>query len=196
MAELKYIWDMPSVEIPKEFYSEKTNAPFEKCSMCNKTFGSTEIYVVEKSFKRAKPYAEAELVFEYALCGECQARSRSELSEKSLKNIEMYFQLYVDFEKRTDELSKDENKDINKWVSNCIITGNSIDEQKEFTIAGMLYHDRLFFNSLPFALGEKAIYEMQELLSKKTKDILDGFQNEIFPPEIREKLPDGRLILL
>jgi len=196
MSEVKYIWDMPSVEIPAEFYSEITHAPFEKCSLCDKVFGKEEIYVVEKSFKRSKAQAEPELIFEYALCGDCQENLRAELSEKSLKNIAMYYQLYVDFGKRAKELLANKEKDLSKWISNCIITGKPIANEKEFTIGGMCYNGRMFFDTMPFALGEKAVYEMQEVLSKKTKDILDGFQKDIFPPEIREKLPDGRLILL
>ena len=44
--------------------------------------------------------------------------------------------------------------------------------------------------------GEKAINEMQDLISKKTKDFLDGFKDKIIPPEIRDKVPDDFLILM
>ena len=109
----------------------------------------------------------------------------------------MYYQLYVDFNKRSEEISsKEDGKSLNSWISKCIITGKAIEQEQEFTIGGLLYQNRLFLDAMPFALSEKAIYEMQEVLSKKTKEFLDGFQNDIFPPEIREKLPDGRLILL
>ena len=196
MSEAKYIWNLPSIEIPELFYSEKTGQAFDKCSMCGHIFTGYTTFIVEKSFKRNLITKELELIFEYALCHKCQENLKSELSEKSIQNIAMYYQLYVDFEKRTELLLTDDNKKIDSWISKCIITGKPIAEEEEFTVGGLIYDDKLVLDAMPFALSEKAIYEMQEVLSKKTKEFLDGFQNEIFPPEIREKLPDGRLILL
>lgn len=195
MSELMYIWDLPSIEVPEVFYSETTGKAFKKCSLCDEVFFHESSYIVEKSFKRDNA-GNAELIFEYALCGNCQNNLKSELSEKSLKNIEMYYKLYVDFEKRSTELMSKTDSNMENWISKCIITGKPISEEKEYTIGGLFYMNKLVLDAMPMALSEKAIYEMQEVLSKKTKDFLDGFQNEIFPPEIREKLPDGRLILL
>ena len=194
MSKLKFIWDLPTIEIPEIFFSEKTGGLFYKCNMCDSQLSDS--YIIEKSYKRVKKNAKAELIFEYALCHKCQENLKSELSEKSIQNIHMYYQLYVDFEKRTEKLLSDNNKNPEDWISNCIITGKPIDEEEEFTVGAMFYDHKLVLDAMPFALSAKAIYEMQEILSKKTKEFLDGFQNEIFPPEIREKLPDGRLILL
>lgn len=196
MSKLKYIWNLPSIEIPQEFYSDKTGLIFSECSMCDHVFVDGNSYIVEKSFKRNKITAKAELIFEYALCHKCQENLKSELSEKSIQNIHMYYQLYVDFKKRSENFLTDNSKNLDKWISKCIITGKPIAEEEEFTIGGLFYDHKLVLDAMPFALSEKAIYEMQEILSKKTKEFLDGFQNEIFPPEIREKIPDGRLILL
>ncbi len=196
MPEIKFIWNLPSIEIPNVFYSEKTKLAFDKCNMCDYVFGEDDSYIIEKSFKRNKITKDAELIFEYALCHKCQENLKSELSEKSIQNIHMYYQLYVDFEKRTEKILAENNRNLDGWISKCIITGNPISEEEEFTIGGLFYNHKLVLDAMPFALSEKAIYEMQEILSKKTKEFLDGFQNEIFPPEIREKLPDGRLILL
>lgn len=196
MSELKFIWNLPSIEIPEVFYSEKTGLMFNECSMCSHVFVEGDSYIIEKSFKRNKKTTKAELMFEYTLCHQCQENLKSELSEKSIDNIQMYYQLYVDFEKRNEKLFSETNKNIDNWISKCIITGKPIADEEEFTIGGLFHNHKLVLDAMPFALSAKAIYEMQEILSKKTKDFLDGFQNEIFPPEIREKLPDGRLILL
>ncbi|MEN8122828.1 MAG: hypothetical protein ABFS35_20985 [Bacteroidota bacterium] len=196
MSEIKFIWDLPSIEIPAEFYSDKTGLMFRECSMCDHVYVEGDSYIIEKSFKRNKSNSKAELIFEYSLCHKCQENLKSELSVESLKNIQMYYQLYVDFKERSEKLSSSNNKNISNWISNCIITEKPIAEEEEFTIGGLFYDNKLVLDAMPFALSAKAIYEMQEILSKKTKDFLDGFQNEIFPPEIREKLPDGRLILL
>ena len=196
MSHQKYIWDLPSIEIPPEFYSDKTGLKFAECSMCNHIFVEGDSYIIEKSFKRNKKTYKAELIFEYSLCHKCQENLKTELSEKSIQNIHMYYQLYVDFKKRSENILKADNKNLNNWISKCIITGKNIVDEKEFTIGGLFYDNKLVLDAMPFAISEKAIYEMQEILSKETKEFLDGFQNEIFPPEIREKIPDGRLILL
>ncbi len=196
MSKLKFIWDLPTIEIPEKFYSEKTGGLFSECSLCENPLAEGDSYVIEKSYKRVKKNAKPELIFEYALCHRCQENLKSELSEKSIQNINMYYKLYVDFEKRTEKIMSNSNKSVDIWISNCIITGTPIEEEEEFTIGGLFYNHKLVLDAMPFALSSKAIYEMQEILSKKTKEFLDGFQNEIFPPEIREKLPDGRLILL
>ena len=196
MSQPKYIWDLPSIEIPPEFYSDKTGLKFSECNMCNHVFVEGDSYIIEKSFKRNKKTAKAELIFEYSLCHKCQENLKSELSEKSIQNIHMYYQLYVDFKKRSEKFLNENSKNLENWISKCIITEKPIAEEEEFTIGGLFFDNKLVLDAMPFALSEKAIYEMQEILSKKTKEFLDGFQNEIFPPEIREKIPDGRLILL
>ena len=196
MSHQKYIWDLPSIEIPPEFYSDKTGLKFAECSMCNHIFIEGDSYIIEKSFKRNKKTDKAELIFEYSLCHKCQENLKTELSEKSIQNIHMYYQLYVDFKKRSENILKADNKNLNNWISKCIITGKNIVDEKEFTIGGLFYDNKLVLDAMPFAISEKAIYEMQEILSKETKEFLDGFKNEIFPPKIREKIPNGRLILL
>lgn len=190
---------MPSIDIPELFYSEKTTEPFSECSLCGKILAAEDTYIIEKSFKRNKSTKQHELIYEYALCSNCQENMRTELSQESLKNIEMYYKLYVDFEKRYADIMESRavtDLNVDDWVSRCLITNKELAQEDEYTIGAQIHNGLLVFGAMPFALGKKAIYEMQEILSKTTKDILDGFQNEIFPPETREKLPDGRLILL
>ncbi len=183
--------------VPKIFCAEKTGKEFENCSLCGNKFDVQSIYIVEKAFKKNRQSGKHELIFEYALCNKCQENMRQELSEESLKSIGMYYKLYVDFEKRYNKLiEKNPPDNLNDWISHCIITGKPISEQEEYTIGAQIYNNELIFSGLPFALGAKALEEMQELLSKKTKDFLDGFQKEIFPPDIREKIPDGSLVIM
>jgi len=181
MSELKFIWDLPSIKTPEIFFSEKTGMTFETCSMCDFVFGEANSYIVEKSFKRNKKTAKAELIFEYALCHKCQENLKSELSEKSIKNIHMYYQLYVDFNKRSDELLSENSKNLDNWISKCIITGKPIADEEEFTIGGLFYEHKLVLDAMPFALSEKAIYEMQEILSKKNQRIFRWLSKRNFP---------------
>jgi hypothetical protein len=189
--------NIPTIEIPDEFYSSKTNKPIEECVLCGKkVLRDDEPYIIEKAFKNNEITKETELIFEYALCAECQQNTASELSEESLKSIKMYYDLYVDFEKRQAELKDTKDFKLSDWISHCIITGKPLKEYKEFQYGAMFFRDRLFLGNLPFAVGEKAMEEMQEILSKKTRDFLDGFKETIIPPGIRDKVPDDFLILM
>jgi hypothetical protein len=187
---------VPSIEVPKIFFSEKENRPFSKCSLCGSTLDEFEVYFVEKAFKKNIQNHQHELVFEYALCSSCLEETRTELSQESRKNIELYFKLYVDIEERNNKLLSKNHIDLNEWISECIITGKAIDDENEYVIGGAIIANRLILDGMPYALSEKAMLEMQELFSKKTKDFLDGFQKKVFPPDVRERIPDGSLIIL
>ena len=189
-------WGYSAIEIPEIFYSGKTKQPFSCCSRCGHIFDYADAYVVEKAYKKNMVSGKHELIFEYAICANCQESIRTEISKESLQNIDMYYKLYVDFEKRNEELLLNGTHNIDEWISNCIFTGNSIKDEEEYTIGAFIMNNELILKNLPMAIGAKAMMEMQEILSKKTKDFLDGFQKEIFPPDVREKIPDGSLIIL
>ncbi|MCF6242621.1 MAG: hypothetical protein L3J74_14905 [Bacteroidales bacterium] len=172
--------NIPSIEVPKVFFSEKTNRPFNKCSMCGNLLNEFELHFVEKAFGKSINSKEHELIFEYALCSECLESTREELSEESKNNIEMYFKLYVDVAERNKKLLSKNHIDLNSWIGKCIITGKPVSEEKEYVIGGAILGNRLILNVMPYAVSEKAMFEIQELLSKKTKDFLDGFQKKFF----------------
>jgi len=191
------MWNIPTTEIPDEFYSSKNNKPIESCVMCGKELLTDhEPYIIEKAFKNNEITKETELIFEYALCSQCQQNTASELSKESLNNIKMYYELYVNFEERQAELEDIEDFKLSEWINKCIITGKPLSKYKEFQYGGMFLRNQMLLGNLPFAVGEKAINEMQELISEKTRDFLDGFKDKIIPPEVRDKVPDDFLILM
>lgn len=191
------MWNIPSVDIPEEFFSSKNNRPIEECILCGKSLLTDyEPYMIEKAFKNNQITKETELIFEYAMCSQCQQNTASELSKESLDNIKMYYELYVNFEERQAQLKDNENFNISDWINKCIITGKPLNEYKEFQYGGMFLRNQLLLGNIPFAVGEKAINEMQELISKKTRDYLDGFKEKVIPPGVSDKVPDDFLILL
>ncbi len=191
------MWNIPSVDIPEEFYSSKSNKPIDECILCGKELLTNfEPYIIEKAFKNDQITKKTELIFEYAMCSHCQQNTASELSKESLKNIKMYYELYVNFEERQAKLQETKNFQISDWLDKCIITGKPLSEYKEFQYGGMFLRNQLLLGNIPFAVGEKAINEMQELISKKTRDYLDGFKDKIIPPSVRDKVPDDFLILM
>jgi hypothetical protein len=186
-----------SIDIPKIFYSSKDDKPIMHCAMCNQLLVlGKEPYIIEKAFKKDKITNQIEVIFEYALCNTCQKKSSKELSSQSVKNIQMYFDLYVDFEKRQKELLLPTKFEFSECIKNCIITNKPVSEYSEFQIGGSFFRNQLLLDNLPFAIGEKAIDELQEVLSKKTRDYLDGFKDRVLPVDIRDKVPDDFLILI
>lgn len=191
------MYNLPSIEIPEEFNSSKNNKPITNCVLCDKdVLNDEEPYIIEKAFKNNDITKETELVFEYALCGQCQQNTASELSKESLKSIKMYYDLYVNFEERQSQLTDTENFKLSEWINKCIITGKPLSESKEFQYGAMFLKDKMLLVNIPFAIGEKAINEMQELISEKTRNFLDGFKDKIIPPEIRDRVPDDFLVLM
>ncbi len=191
------MWNMPSIDIPEEFYSSKSKQPIKECALCGKALLTDfEPYIIEKAFKKNEVTKKTELIFEYAMCSECQQSTASELSKESLDNLRMYYELYVNFEERQAQLQDIENFELSEWINKCIITGKPLSEYKEFQYGGLFLRNQLMLGNLPFAVGEKAINEMQELISKKTRDYLDGFKDKIIPPGVSDKIPDDFLILM
>jgi hypothetical protein len=186
-----------SIDIPELFYSSQEKRPIKCCAICGKILiSANEPYIIEKAFKRNALTKKDELIFEYAMCYTCQQNASKELSEESLKNIKMYFDLYVDFNKRQEKLGKPDNFKFADCIKNCIITNKPLGHYSEYQIGAYFYRDRLLLENLPFAIGQQAIEELQELLSNKTRDFLDGFKDKIFPVDIRDKIPDDFFILI
>ena len=179
-------------DIPKIFYAGKTGEKHEICIMCDDLILEYEHgYIIEKAFKRNEKTNQFDVIFEYALCTECQQSLSKEMSEKSMRNIQKYFQHY---KSNISGLSSSEIN-INKRLSNCMIKSIDVNEMNEYQIAGQFYKDKMIvFDAFPFAVGETAINEIQEMLSKKTKDFSDKFKDLILPPDVREKIPDKRIV--
>ena len=181
------------IEIPKEFYHSTTRKPFQKCSLCNKELQtSNEFYFVEKAFEKKLQSSKHEVIFEYAMCSQCQASMSGELSKKSLQNIGMYFKLYTENRKLPET-----EKEIKDSYSTCLVRNEKADSFKEYQFAGIFINDKMvILNHFPFALGSFAIDEVQELISEKTRNFLNGLKDRIIPPEVRDKVPDDRLIFV
>jgi len=186
-----------SIDIPELFYSSSENEPIHTCANCGKElFFDNEPYFIEKAFKRNSNAKTVEVIFEYAMCFRCQQSTSQELSVESLKNIKMYFDLYVDFDKRQRDYMNQTNFKLSDCLKQCIITQKPLEYYSEYQIGGYFFRDKLLMDNLPFAIGQQAVEEIQDLISDKTRDFLDGFKDKIFPIDIRDKIPDDFLILL
>ena len=175
------------VEVPAVFHSFLEEGPFTKCTVCGADLREDGTpYLIHKAFHRE------EVIFEYALCLPCRARMMEELSKESIERINGYMEQY-DMEARAEELLADRGPDVSSWLSHCLITGRPVDEADEHHIYAFCDGPDLIFNGLPMALVGDVNEEMNELLSQKTRDRLDGFVDEQFglPPELKQPIKDS-----
>jgi hypothetical protein len=186
-GEEEFVFVPSCVEVPPVFHSFLEEGPFTKCTVCEAPLDEDGTqYLIHKAFHRE------EVIFEYALCLPCRARMQGELSAESIERINAYMDQY-DMEARSEEMLADRGPDVSAWLSNCLITGRPVDEADEHHIYAFCDGPDLIFSGLPLAIIGDVNEELNELLSQKTRDRLDGFVDEQFglPPELKQPIKDS-----
>lgn len=177
--------------IPDIFLNSDTKAPLSHCIQCDyDVINGDRFYMIEKVFKRYLPLDSTQVLFEYAVCSECYEKMRGALSKESMQNLSAYMMTNTDFQAMQARM-QEHPEEPEKWLSHCMIKGMPREELTEFQMGACFKGDRLVTNFMPpFMIGNVAMEEMNELLSKETKDEMDGFMDENFgiPPELRKDL--------
>lgn len=179
--------------IPKAFWSDLTNKPFENCISCKcELLGDEVEYVIEKALQSTEVEGVVSTIFEYAMCMPCAGKLRSQLSSQSLKNIDSFYHEKIDFTDRRTKLANNE-LNITDWIGECIINKRSFKPGEEYQIYGQCIGEHFLFVDMPFMLSGEAVDEMIELISNETMDELDDFMNNLTsgPPEFKELLETG-----
>lgn len=183
--------EQEGLPIPDIFLNSDTKGPLTNCIQCDHDLTLGErFYMIEKVFKRYPQLGSTQVLFEYAVCSECYERMREGLSKESMANLSAYMMTNTDFEAMQMRMQAYPD-DPEKWLSHCMIKGMPKEELTEFQMGACFKGDRLVTNFMPpFMIGNVAMEEMNELLSKETKDEMDGFMDENFgiPPELRKDL--------
>ena len=172
-----------SVPVPNIFHSWETQAPFQNCLVCNRfLLGGGVGYIIEKAFKKD------EVIFEYAICLECNEQLRRGFSKSSLTKIAEYFSCHVDLRDRRERLLNKYGEDSAPWLSDCVITCQPVEASQEYQICGQCDGEDLLFTYLPYALSGEAVDEIIRLLSKETKGKIDDFTGDYLglPSGVRE----------
>lgn len=177
-----------SFEVSKEFYSDKNNAPFTHCNLCNKELiESDSEYMIEKAFSKSLITGKTEVVFELAYCFDCMDGVKSEISKESMNNLINFFMTKSNIEKRNSELIKYELFETPIWINNCIIENVNIEDASEYQIASLCKGNKMFFNHTPYMISGEALEKITELLSKETLNILNGVRDKLIdlPDEVK-----------
>lgn len=187
------------IPLPEEFYSYATGKPFDTCVTCNAyllTPGTQ--YMVEKAIIRYPNTNVTDVAFEYAMCLPCSEKMRQSLSKESLARIESYFMEHVDLANRQELLNRAGEADPKEWFNTCLLTNAPIEKETEYQLIAHCDGTNLVVGLAPYMISGKAADELSELLSAKTKEVLDDFIDEHFglPPELKALIKEKNLLLL
>lgn len=175
--------------IPDVFLASDTKKPLDTCIDCEyDLMKGDRYYVIEKVFKRYPAMNSVEVLFEYAICQNCYDQMKEKMSAESMQNLSEYMMSNTDFAALHERINQSPN-DPEAWLDRCMIKGSNVEELSEYQMGAFFKGDRLVTNYLPpFMVGDLAMEEMNQLLSKETKDEMDGFMDEHFgvPPELRK----------
>lgn len=183
--------EQEGLPIPEIFLNSDTKAPLTNCIQCDHNLSlGDRFYMIEKVFKRYLTLNTTEVLFEYAICSTCYEQMKGALSAESMTNLSAYMMTNTDFPALKQRMEEHPDNP-EEWLSHCMIKGTTKEELTEYQMGACFKGDRLVTNFMPpFIIGNVAMEEMSELLSKETKDEMDGFMDQNFgiPPELRKDL--------
>lgn len=186
------------VEIPKRFYSDAEDKPFEYCQVCGKFLlieGTS--YVVEKAIRNYDGHDFYSTAYEYAICTDCHKEVQKGMSEESLATLQKYYSSFLSKKQQPIVIDMRSFK-LDEWLSKCFFTGHEISEMKEYQLVAQFNGNKMLMNMPPMVIGETIVNEMAELLSDKTIDEMNGFREKYLgpSPEIEEVVFGKRLIFI
>jgi hypothetical protein len=187
------------IPLPKEFYSYATGQPFDRCVTCNTyLLAPGTQYMIEKAIIRYPEAGVTDVAFEYAMCLPCAEKMRKSLSKESLARIENYFREHANLAGRQELLTRTGEPEPKDWINTCLLTNKPIEEETEYQLIAQCDGDNMVVGLAPYMISGKAADELSELLSAKTKEVLDDFIDNYFglPPELKALIKEKNLLLL
>jgi len=169
-----------------DFYSHETGEPFQSCIACGLPLDDPEVpYLVAKSFRGP------ECIFEYAICDLCRSTMAREFSEESRQRLAEFFQQRVNIGQRSALLTLGPVAD--PWIAACAACGTPRQDAASFSLGAVFLANEMIFDPYPLCLCGKCEEDIQNLISKKTRDIWDDFVETHFegPPAHLLDLPAG-----
>lgn len=181
------------MKIPDKFNNSLEEKPFDHCKMCNKSLleDNTE-YLIEKAYRKFPDNNGEELLFEIAICMECAIKMRSELSKESIQNINRFFAEKT-MERQQQIMEQGPSYDP---LNECLLSGKKMDAIQQYQIYAHCRNGELMIDRGYYMLSDDIIEQIQNLLSKKTREELERFSDENLgvPPELKHLFGKGDLI--
>lgn len=180
------------MKIPDKFHNSLDEQLFTHCKMCDKELVEGEQdYLIEKAYRKFPDGHGEELLFEMAICMECALEMRKKLSSESLKNVNQYFMSKAG--KRQDELRELSPDDL---LQTCLLSGQNLEDMEEYQIYAHCRGGEISKMGGFYLLSGQILEEIQDLLSKETRDELNRFADDNLgtPPEFRKLFSGGDLV--
>ena len=168
-------------DIPKIFFSSETGAPTKHCKVCGKFLLDEAEYAIEKAFVHYPTTGTTDLIWEIALCTNCQESMMSEISIESQKKMNAYFATHSNLSHQ-QQLLQEENFNPEAWVDQCIVKGTKKAGCSQFQITGRCLGNQMIFEHTPFMISGAAMDELTQLLSNQTIGTMNKFRDQHFPP--------------
>lgn len=171
----------PDMIIPKLLWSFETGEPFHRCLMCHvDLIKNSALYFINKCFQ------DEETIFEIAICFQCHQKLRSELSESSLNRIQNYLEEFS-----VDEwiLQQKPAPSFHDQIQNCLIKKRPPKPKEETQIIAYCMGSSLIRNIPAMMLTWEAVQDIEKLLSKSTRDVMDNFTETYLGPTSGSRRP-------
>jgi hypothetical protein len=143
--------------VPKEFWSDYAEAPFEECCVCGRSLAETYYEIQKVSNHR-------ETILEMALCITCSHSLAGEYSTQSYTAIRSFLTAHLDLSRPREA---------------CTLCGERLAESASFSAGAVCSGQRLVFP--PIFVCSSCEEEIQELLSDQTRGAHEDFMNRTFP---------------
>ena len=176
-------------DIPEEFHSFELEGPFTECCQCHRVLADLEEpYVINKQIERG------ECVLEFALCITCHTQISSEMSEESRRTMQNFVAENADLETRA-ELHP--GPPVAPYIANCVTCRADLATQTSYSLGGLVEYNYFQYGPYPLMVCGTCQSQLQEQLSKSTKDRWNRFIAENFdgPPAGLEPVPDRTPVL-
>ncbi|MCF6170624.1 MAG: hypothetical protein L3J66_06575 [Bacteroidales bacterium] len=187
------------MEVPRQFYADATDKPFEHCQVCGKyLLAEGTSYVVEKAIRSYEGHEFYATAYEYAICTGCHQDIQKGMSEESMRKLQEYYNNFLEKRGQQPLVIDLRTFDLDSWLSRCFFSGEDIKGMKEYQLVGQFSGRRMLMNMPPLVIGEKVIEQMAGLLSDKTIDEMNGFRDKFLgpSPDIEELIFGKRLLLI
>ena len=176
-------------DIPEELFNSDTQAPFDRCTICDCSLSDPSVdYSIQKAIRKVPKLQLTEVIFEYAICQTCALEERDKMSTESLSSIENYLK----------ESTRDRRSVYDISFDSCLVTGKEISACNEYSLFAQCVGGQITDGTFPYAISDLAMDQIGELLSAETIDELDDFTKKHFsgPPEYAELLNPHRFVPL
>jgi len=172
-------------KIPELFHCFEHDGPFQQCLTCDgKLLEISDPYTITKVFR------STECVLEYAMCLPCRQKMAAEFSQESQERLNHFYKRNQALQSRSQKLNP--SHVLEEWIQECATLQKPLTELAHYSVACMGFGDSLVFDPFPMMICSTCEQDVQERLSKTTRDQWDKFVQDHFegPPADALK-PDG-----